>query len=93
MKRRSFFAFLLIPLLPAWAAPGAPRVVNVMDFGAVGDGVTDDTASFVGAITALGCLGGTVLVPTGNYRFSGPVGLLRNVSIELNRATLTVKLP
>lgn len=37
-------------------------VVNVRDFGAVGDGVTDDTAAFKRAASA-----GTVFVPSGSY--------------------------
>jgi hypothetical protein len=45
--------------------------VSVKDFGAVGDGVTDDTAAFQNAIayaqtrSALG--GGTIIVPSGRY--------------------------
>jgi len=41
-------------------------VVNVKDFGAVGDGVTDDTA----AIQAAVAIGGRVFVPEGVYRHS-----------------------
>ena len=39
--------------------------INVVDFGAIGDGVTDDTAAFAAAIAAAS--GGTVLVPAGTY--------------------------
>ena len=35
-------------------------VVSVKDFGAVGDGVTDDTAAFLAACLSLGSKGGTV---------------------------------
>ena len=41
--------------------------VSVKDFGAVGDGVADDSAAFVAAIAALSANGGTVLVPEGTY--------------------------
>tara|TARA_R110000796_G_C14537106_1_gene432513 strand:+ start:438 stop:1946 length:1509 start_codon:yes stop_codon:yes gene_type:complete len=40
---------------------GAP--VNVMDFGAVGDGVTDDTLAIQAALN----LGGTIVIPPGLY--------------------------
>jgi hypothetical protein len=41
-------------------------VVNVLDFGAVGDGVADDTAVIQAAINSL-TTGGTVFFPTGTY--------------------------
>ena len=41
---------------------------NVRDFGAMGDGVTDDTVAFQAAInTAYANSGGTVFVPAGYY--------------------------
>ena len=41
--------------------------VSVKDFGAVGDGVTDDAAAFLAAWGAIKLIGGTILVPPGNY--------------------------
>lgn len=41
-------------------------VVNVKDYGAVGNNSTDDTAAFVSAIADAGN-GGTVMIPPGNY--------------------------
>jgi hypothetical protein len=42
-------------------------VVSVKDFGATGDGVTDDTAAVQAAITAAAGVGSSVLFPTGAY--------------------------
>lgn len=41
-----------------------PPFVNVKDYGAVGDGVTDDTAAFNSARSALPSTGGVVYAPT-----------------------------
>jgi hypothetical protein len=47
------------------------ETVSVADFGAVGDGVADDTAPIQAAITAVGAAGGgTVFFPAGTYKFS-----------------------
>lgn len=45
--------------------PELPVATNVLDFGAVGDGVTDDTAAFLAAIEATN--DGALLVPAGRY--------------------------
>jgi autotransporter-associated beta strand protein len=51
------------------AAIPAPAVVaNVMNFGAVGDGVADDTTAFENAIAAAN--NGTVLIPAGRYKIT-----------------------
>lgn len=45
-----------------------PTVVNVKtDFGAVGDGVTNDTTAIQNAINSLGSTGGVVYLPAGTY--------------------------
>ena len=46
-------------------------VVSVKDFGAVGNGVTDDTAAFNNAVTAAGTR--NVFVPGGSYKITGTV--------------------
>jgi len=42
--------------------------VNVLDFGAVGDGVTDDTVAIQLALDSLDGVGGVVVVPAGKYK-------------------------
>jgi polygalacturonase len=42
-------------------------VLSVKSYGAVGDGIHDDTAAFQAAINALPSSGGTVTVPAGTY--------------------------
>jgi hypothetical protein len=44
---------------------GAPA--NVKDFGAVGNGVTNDTAAFAAAIAAVASTGQSIYVPAGTY--------------------------
>jgi hypothetical protein len=46
------------------------RAVNVKWFGAVGDGVTDDTEALQDALSSLGNSGGLVFVPAGTYLFN-----------------------
>ena len=41
--------------------------LNVHDFGAIGDGVANDTAAFQAALDAAGKIGGTVHVPEGTF--------------------------
>jgi parallel beta-helix repeat protein len=52
--------------------------VSVKDFGAVGDGVTDDTAAFQ---TAVNIAGGTINVPKGTYKLTSTVTVPGNVQI------------
>ena len=42
-------------------------VLNVLDFGAIGDGVTDDTSAIQDAIDSLGATGGEIFFPSGTY--------------------------
>ncbi|WP_408950411.1 glycosyl hydrolase family 28-related protein [Lysobacter sp. Hz 25] len=50
------------------------EIVSVKDFGAIGDGVADDTSAFANAFAAHKCIS----VPAGNYRITGPIGSLSN---------------
>jgi hypothetical protein len=55
--------------------------VNVLDFGAKGDGVNDDTAEIQSAVTSLAASGGTVYVPEGIYVVSAPITVPSGVAI------------
>lgn len=47
-----------------------PFGINVLDFGAVGNGTTDDTAAIQAAINSLASTGGIVYLPSGTYKVS-----------------------
>lgn len=56
--------------------------VSVKDFGAVGDGVTDDTAAIQDAINSLTASGGTVFFPKGTYKTDGGITLVSNLTLQ-----------
>jgi hypothetical protein len=57
-------------------------VVSVKDFGAVGDGVTDDTAAIQAAVSYANSLGGAgVRIPAGTYKTSSAIELLPYVQV------------
>ena len=49
-------------------ATSAAYTVSVKDFGATGNGITDDAPAIQAALNSVPATGGTVLVPTGDYR-------------------------
>lgn len=65
----------------AWYADN--MVVNVLAWGAKGDGVTDDRVAIQQAINSVAATGGAVYFPTGTYLVaSGPIKLLQQVSLR-----------
>lgn len=57
--------------------------LNVRDFGAAGDGVTDDTAAFQKALDAAGAAGGGVVdVPAAHYRINGTLRIPGGVTLQ-----------
>ena len=71
------------------------RMVSVKDFGAVGDGVTDDTAAIQAAINSVKTLGGgAVTFPYGNYKVTSSLSVAGNfgyagVQLIGNNSTIT----
>ena len=71
----------------SFATIAAPQELNLRDFGAVGDGITDDGPAFQKALDALAAAGGgTLFVPAGKYVIATPVsknfaGLASSITI------------
>lgn len=65
------------------------NVVNVKQYGAVGDGVADDTAEIAAAILSISGVGGTIFFPPGTYKVSGDFTLTSNTNLYGPNATLT----
>lgn len=61
-------------------------VVSVMDFGATGDGTTDDSAAFAAAYNALPATGGVIYLPPASveYRVSGTGATTSNLIKVMN---------
>ncbi|HSU54605.1 MAG TPA: glycosyl hydrolase family 28-related protein [Candidatus Dormibacteraeota bacterium] len=65
------------------AAAGTTNVYSVLDFGAKGDGKTDDTAAFQKAVDSAGKDGGGVVnAPIGNYFFAGHLSVPDSVTLK-----------
>ena len=59
------------------------EVVNVKDYGAVGDGVTDDTTAIQAAISAVSVSGGTLFFPTGSYKVTSEISMTISESVHI----------
>lgn len=71
--------------VPTWTVSGvvpssttSSSIINVKDFGAVGDGVTDDTARVQAALDYFLINGGTLSFPHATYKMNSPVTLRRS---------------
>ncbi len=70
-----------LELIPAPVA--APKdALSVIEFGARGDGVADDTKALLKAVAAAAKKGGTVWVPAGDYKISGDIVVPSGVTIQ-----------
>lgn len=80
--RALVFAVSWFLLLNAVAAPD-PDLYSVRDFGAKGDGKTDDTTAFQKALDTAGQAGGGVVyAPRGNYFFAGHLTIPSAVTLK-----------
>lgn len=70
-----------LELLPAPVARPADSL-SVRDFGARGDGTTDDTAALLKAVAGVAPRGGTVWVPPGDYKLTGDIIVPSGVTIQ-----------
>lgn len=75
---------LAVVLLVALLATGSHAAnINVRDYGAAADGVTDDTASFQRALDAAGSEpGSTVYAPAGRYLIAGTIRITANTTLK-----------
>lgn len=57
------------------------KIKNVKDFGAIGDGISDDSDAVQSCINSIACSGGTIYFPSGIYLIT------RNIDILLDKKT------
>ncbi len=93
---------LIAPLVAAAGAPSrastaAPQTFNLSDFGAVGNGVTDDGPALQAALDAvIAAGGGTLLVPAGRFAIITPVVATAsgpNISLEIRGVESSTVVP
>lgn len=68
---------------------GHTKLINVLDYGATGNGTTDDTAAFLAAITA----GRQVYVPAGRYLISQTLFLPSNTRLFGDGSAVSIIMP
>jgi hypothetical protein len=68
------------------------RGVNVVEFGATGDGTTDDSGAIQDAIDSLSTTGGKVFFPAGDYKLSAALTVTEQVPYEFAGEGLATRL-
>jgi hypothetical protein len=84
MQRHYFITILMIfAMLVTSCGRNQSGVFNIMDYGAKGDGTTDDASAIQQAINKCSeAGGGTVLFPSGKTFMAGPIHLASNVNLH-----------
>ena len=59
-----------------------PIYINVKTFGAIGNGIHDDTIAFKGALSLAASTGSSVFIPSGTWFISDTLELLTNVTLQ-----------
>ena len=62
--------------------PAPTRIINVMDLGALGNGIQNDYPAIADALDSLNGLAGVIYFPPGQYRITTPVILSDSVIIR-----------
>ena len=71
----------------AETAKKTEKIVSVKEYGAVGDGIIDDTTAIQNTINALNA-GDTLLMPNGTYRTTNTITVDKEITLDGNQATI-----
>src|ERR1017187_6511696 len=82
MRRGAICVVCLLCALGLAGAATNSDVYSVLDYGAKGDGKTDDTAAFQKALDTAQGGGGVVYAPHGNYFFAGHLNVPNAVCLK-----------
>lgn len=104
MKQLKYFIFILLFITLSGnvlsqdicaITPSSSLVVNVMNTGAKGDGITDDTAAIQTAINKAEGTGGTVLIPDGTYMINAitSISIKSKMTFSMSKETTLKAIP